>query len=97
MDITKEYRKQQEAKRLHNRIFSFIDDFKIGTMMNKSGIRKLWGASPLALFTAIFMLPFEGKTFSRESSIMRPCHSKRMLPFRLFRCPKAGGEGNNGR
>jgi len=29
MDITKEYRKQQEAKRLHNRISSFIDDFKI--------------------------------------------------------------------
>ncbi len=80
MNITKEYRKQQEAKRLHNRISSFIDDFKIGTMMNQSGIRKLWGASPpLALFTAIFMLPFEGKTFFRESSIMRPCHSKRML------------------
>ena len=63
MNITKEYRKQQEAKRLHNRISSFIDDFKIGTMMNKSGIRKLWGASPLALFTAIFMLPFEGNNF----------------------------------
>ncbi len=79
MDITKEYRKQQEAKRLHNRISSFIDDFKIGTMMNQSGIRKLWGASPLALFTATSCCPLKGTTFFRESSIMRPCHSKRML------------------
>ena len=63
MDITKQYEEQQEAKRLYNRIYSFIDDFNIGTMLNKSGIRKLWGASPLALFTAIFMLPFEGNNF----------------------------------
>ncbi len=36
MDITKEYRKQQEAKRLRNRISSFIDDFKIGTILDSS-------------------------------------------------------------
>lgn len=63
MNITKQYQEEQVAKRLHNRISSFIGDFKIGTMMNKSGIRKQWGASPLVLFTAIFMLPFEGNNF----------------------------------
>ena len=60
MDITKQYQEQQEANRLHNRISSFMSDFNMGTLLNKSGIRKLWGASPLALFSAIFMLPFEG-------------------------------------
>ena len=65
MDITKQYQEQQEATRLHNRISSFIGDFNIGTLLNRSGIRKLWGASPLELFTAIFMLPFEGNNFFR--------------------------------
>jgi len=65
MDITKQHQEQQEATRLHNKIFSFIDDFQIGTMLNRSGIRKLRGASPLTLFTAIFMLPFEGHNFFR--------------------------------
>ena len=63
MDITKQYQEQQEANRLHDRISSFMSDFNIDTLLNKSGIRKLWGASPLALFTAIFMLPFEGNNF----------------------------------
>jgi len=58
MDITKQHQEHQEATRLHNRIFSFINDFRIGTALNKSGIRKQRGASPLTLFTAIFMLPF---------------------------------------
>jgi len=65
MDITKQHQEQQETNRLRNRIFSFIDDLQIGTMLNKSGIRKLRGASPLALFTAIFMLPFENNNFFR--------------------------------
>jgi hypothetical protein len=65
MDITKQHLEQQEATRLRNKIFSFIDDFRIGTILNRSGIRKLRGSPPLTLFSAIFMLPFEGNNFFR--------------------------------
>lgn len=65
MNLTKQYQEQQEAKRLQNRISSFMGSFKIGTLLNNSGIRKLRGVPPLTLFTVIFMLPFEGVNFSR--------------------------------
>ena len=65
MDITKQYQEQQEAKRLQSRISSFIGDFKVGTLLNNSGIRKLRGVSPLTLFAVIFMLPFEGVSFAQ--------------------------------
>ena len=59
------HQEQQEAKRLHDRISSFMEDFKVGTLLGGSGIRKLRGAKPLAVFTAIFTLPFGGVNFSR--------------------------------
>lgn len=65
MDSTKQYYEQQEAKRLHDRITSFVGDFKVGTLLNNCGIRKLRGVSPLELFTVIFMLPFKGVNFSQ--------------------------------
>jgi len=65
MNHTQYYQEQQEAKRLHDRISSFLDDFKVGTLLAGSGIRKLRGAKPLAVFTAIFSLPFGGVNFSR--------------------------------
>jgi len=65
MDITKHYQEQQETKELRSRIGSFIDKHKIGTLLNNCGIRKLRGVSPLALYTAIFLLPFEGNNFFR--------------------------------
>ena len=83
MNITKQYQKEQEAKQLHNRIFSFMGDFKIGTLLNSSGIRKLRGVSPSTLFAVIFMLPFEGVNFSQGIV-------KRTSPIpsrRIFRIP----------
>ena len=65
MNHTQYYREQQEAKRLHDRISSFLEDFKVGTLLGSSGIRKLRGAKPLAVFTAIFALPFGGVNFFR--------------------------------
>ena len=65
MDITKQYQEQQEAKHLQSRISSFIGDYQIGTLLNRCGIRKLRGVSPLVLFSAIFQLPFEGNNFFR--------------------------------
>ena len=39
MNHTKNYLEQQEAKRLQDRISSFLDDFKVGTLLAGSGIR----------------------------------------------------------
>jgi len=65
MDITKQYYEQQEAKRLHDRVASFISDFKVGTLLNRSGISKKRGVKPLELFTVIFVLPFQGVNFAQ--------------------------------
>jgi hypothetical protein len=65
MDSTQTYQEQQEAKRLQNSIASFLEDCRVGTLLNGSGIRKLRGAKPLAVFTAIFSLPFGGVNFFR--------------------------------
>ena len=58
-------RELQEAGRIDDRIAAFFHDFCIGTLLNKAGIKKLRGASPLALFAAIFLLPFKGANFYR--------------------------------
>ena len=42
---------------------SYFSIFKIGSMLNKSGITKTKGASPLELFTIVFNLAFIGKNF----------------------------------
>ena len=65
MKHTQYYQGQQEAKRLHDRISSFLKEFKVGTLLGGSGIRKLRGAKPLAVFATIFSLPFSGVNFSR--------------------------------
>jgi hypothetical protein len=65
MKINTEYEKQQEAIRLNNKIDTFFDNFTIGTLLNRSGIRKLRGVSPVILLKAIFILPFEGNNFFR--------------------------------
>ena len=36
----------------------YFSDFKIGTLLNRSGITKTKGASPLTIFTALFKLAF---------------------------------------
>jgi hypothetical protein len=43
------------------KLSEYFTKFKIGTLLNRSGIIKTKGASPLALFTAVFNLPFVGK------------------------------------
>ena len=43
------------------KLSNYFTKFKIGTLLNRSGIIKTKGASPLALFTAVFNLPFTGK------------------------------------
>ncbi len=48
------------------KIDTFFDNFTIGTLLNKAGIRKLRGVSPLLLLKAIFVLPFERNNFFRS-------------------------------
>ena len=88
MDITKQHQEQQEAKQLQSRISSFIGDFQIGTLLNKSGIRKLRGVSPLALFSVIFMLPFEGNNFYRGIVTNAGLPFKKTAAYELLKNPR---------
>ncbi|HFD31212.1 MAG TPA: IS4 family transposase [Gammaproteobacteria bacterium] len=87
MDITRQYHEQQEAKQLKNRIFSFIGDFQVGTLLNKSGIRKLRGVSPLTLFSVIFMLPFGGENFYRGIVTNTGLPFKKNAAYELLKNP----------
>ena len=88
MDITRQHQEQQEAKQLQSRISSFIENFKIGTLLNKSGIRKLRGASPLAVFSVIFMLPFEGNNFFRGIVTNTGLPFKKNAAYELLKNPR---------
>jgi hypothetical protein len=88
MDTTRKHREQQEAKRLQGRISSFIEGFQVGTLLNKSGIRKLRGASPLTLFSAIFMLPFEGNNYYRGIVTKDDLPFKKNAAYELLKNPR---------
>lgn len=55
----------QEAIHLQGAIKTFFDNFSVGTLLNRCGINKLKGISPLAVFEAIFLLAFRGQNFYR--------------------------------
>ncbi len=88
MDITKQYQEQQEAKQLQSRISSFIGDYQVGTLLNKCGIRKLRGVSPLTLFSVIFMLPFEGNNFFRGIVTNDSLPFKKNAAYELLKNPR---------
>jgi hypothetical protein len=88
MDITKQYQEQQEAKQLRSRISSFIGDYQVGTLLNKCGIRKLRGVSPLTLFSVIFVLPFEGNNFFRGIVTNDSLLFKKNAAYELLKNPR---------
>lgn len=88
MDITRKHQERQEAKRLQGRISSFFGDYQIGTLLNKSGIRKLRGVSPLTLFSVIFMLPFEGNNFYRGIVTNGDLPFKKNAAYELLKNPR---------
>ncbi|MEE4254462.1 MAG: transposase [Desulfuromusa sp.] len=88
MDITKQHEVQQEAKQLQSRISTFIADHQVGTLLNKCGIRKLRGVSPLALFSVIFMLPFEGNNFFRGVVTNDSLPFKKNAAYELLKNPR---------
>lgn len=83
-----EYEKQQEAIRLHNKIDTFFDNFTIGTLLNKSGIRKTRGISPVTLLKAIFVLPFEGNNFFRGIATGKRQEFKKDAAYELLKGPR---------
>ena len=88
MDITKKHQDQQEAKQLQSRISSFFADFRIGTLLNKSGVRKLRGVSPMTLFSVIFMLPFAGNNFYRGIVTNASLPFRKNAAYELLKNPR---------
>jgi len=50
-----------EDQGIRSRIDEFMTRFKIGTILNRAGIRKLRGVSPLLVLRIIFELAFTGR------------------------------------
>ncbi len=88
MDITKQHEVQQETKQLQSRISTLIGDHQVGTLLNKCGIRKLRGVSPLTLFSVIFMLPFEGNNFFRGVATNDSLPFKKNAAYELLKSPR---------
>ncbi|MEW6289268.1 MAG: transposase [Thermodesulfobacteriota bacterium] len=65
MHSTDQFEIDQEAIRLQGAIKKFFDNFSVGTLLNRSGIKKLKGVSPLVVFEAAFLLVFRGQSFYR--------------------------------
>ena len=51
---------QEKNSGINGMIGDFFDTFHIGSLLNRSNIKKVRGARPLAVFTALFSLPFRG-------------------------------------
>ncbi len=88
MDISKQFDEQQEVKHLQSRISLFINGFQVGAMLNLSGIRKLRGVLPLALFLAIFLLPFEGNNFFQGIVKNKALPFKKDAAYELLKNPR---------
>lgn len=88
MDLTKQYQEQQETKELQSRFDWFIGKHKLGTLLNNCGIRKLRGVSPLTLYTAIFLLPFEGNNFFRGIVTNNNLPFRKNAAYDLLKSPR---------
>ena len=88
MDCTHFFHGQQETGQIADRVATFFDDFQVGTLLNKAGIKKLRGATPRAVFTAIFLLPFIGANVSRGIVRNDSLKFKKDAAYALLRNPR---------
>jgi hypothetical protein len=51
---------QEKNDAVQNTVVDFFATFHISSLMNRCGIRKIRGARPLSIITALFCLPFQG-------------------------------------
>ena len=88
MDIIKQHQDEQEEKQLQSRVSSFFVEFRVGSLLNKSGIRKLRGFSPMMLFSVIFMLPFAGNNFFRGIVTNTSLPFRKNAAYELLKNPR---------
>lgn len=88
MNTTSQFEIEQEARRLQSAIRSFFDNFSVGTFLNRSGIRKLKGASPLVVFEAIFVLAFRGQNFYRGIVLNQQLPFQKDVAYELLENPR---------
>jgi len=66
MEATKKHREcQEKTGRIQDRIDVFFERHTVGTLLNRSGIHKVRGTSPLVIVKSIFGLPFYGMNLFR--------------------------------
>ena len=87
MNNTIHVEKQQAAIHLHSRIDSFFDNFTIGTLLNRAGIRKMRGVSPTKLLKAIFSLRFENTSFFHRFVVGKDSGYQKDAVYSLLRNP----------
>jgi hypothetical protein len=88
MNTTNQFEIEQEARRLQGAIRSFFGNFSAGTLLNRSGIKKLRGVSPLAIFEAIFMLAFRGQNFFRGIVLNEQLGFQKDVAYDLLENPR---------
>lgn len=88
MNPTSQLEIEQETRRLQSAIKTFFDNFSVGTFLNRAGIRKLKGATPLVVFEAIFMLAFRGQNFYRGIVLNEELGFQKDVAYDLLENPR---------
>jgi len=88
MHNTNQFEIQQEATHLQSVIKTFFDNFSVGTLLNRCGIKKLKGVSPLAIFEAIFLLAFQGQNFYRGIVLNKQLGFQKDAAYDLLKNPR---------
>ncbi len=74
-----------EDQDLRDRIDTFMARFKIGTLLNQAGIRKLSGISPLLVLRIIFELAFVGRNIFTGIHMNANAHMGKDAVYRFLR------------
>ena len=88
MDTTSQFEIQQQTIGLQSAIKTFFDNFSVGNLMNRCGIKKLKGVSPLAIFEAIFLLAFQGHNFYRGIVLNEQLGFQKDAAYELLENPR---------
>jgi hypothetical protein len=88
MDTTSQFEIQQHTIGLQSAIKTFFDNFSVGNLMNRCGIKKLKGVSPLAIFEAIFLLAFQGHNFYRGIVLNEQLGFQKDAAYELLENPR---------
>lgn len=79
---------QNSAEATTGAVGRFFKKFKMGTILNQNGIKKINGASPTRVLLSIFTLAFTGKNFYRGIVQSESESFGKDTAYDLLRCPK---------